>query len=142
MNKFLIYIVITFFIFSCNSPYKMIKFRGKNKEVLKLNIPKNYIFEGLQAGRKLEHRYWYTDSIVLYVTTFENTLNYNQIRAEGKYYERFEALRSGDTIILSGYNSKSLYWKDKLLKNGITIGYKNVPVKKLNKFDSLVNSFE
>ena len=120
----------------------MIKFRGKNKEVLKLNIPKNYIFEGLQAGRKLEHRYWYTDSIVLYVTTFENTLNYNQIRAEGKYYERFEALRSGDTIILSGYNSKSLYWKDKLLKNGITIGYKNVPVKKLNKFDSLVNSFE
>lgn len=120
----------------------MIKFRGENEEVLKLNIPKNYVFEGLQAGREIEHRYWYTDSIVLYITTFENTLNYSQIRAGGKYYERFEALRSGDAITLSGYNSKSLYWKDRLLKSGITIGYRNVPREKLNKFDDLVNSFE
>lgn len=111
MNKSLSCIILTFIILSCNSVYERVKFNGKKGELIKLEIPKNYTFQGVRGEDELEYRYWYSDSLVLYITTFENTLNYNQIRSSGRYYDRLEVLNSKDTITLSGFDDKNFSGK-------------------------------
>ncbi len=129
-------------IVGCGSIHTIIKFQKKGLMKLKMKIPEDYIFEGLQGDQEVEHRYWYPDSSVIYITSFENTLNYEDIREQGTYYNRFKSYHNNDTLTLRGISSNGLYWQDKLLKNGVTIGYSKVPKNDLQDFISAIESIE
>ncbi len=78
----------------------------------------------------------------IYITTFENTMNYEDIREQGTYYDRFNSLHSKDSLTLKGFSQNGLFWKDKLLKNGITIGYSRVPKNRLREFNESLLSIK
>lgn len=104
--------------------------------------PLGYQEKRYSGDHEYQQEYWYPDSIVFYVTTFRNTYNYEQIRQQGTYYDRFEALNSNDTITLKGQDEKGFSWKDKLDGNGVTIGYSNVPPDRLDEFNKAVASLK
>lgn len=134
-------ILITIFLSGCNSLYKIVDYEFNETERIKIGVPKNFVFEGLQGNHELEHRYWYSDSSVIYITTFENTVNYEEIRKQDTYYKRFNAFHSKDTLTVCGVKDE-LYWKDKLLETGITIGYSRVPKNKLEEFENVILSIK
>lgn len=133
---------IIMIIAGCGSMHTIVEYQNTNSDKISITIPKNYVFEGIQGGREIEHRYWYSDSSVIYITTFENTLNYEDIREQGTYFERFESLRFMDSLTLEGTGSNGLYWKDKLLENGITVGYSRVPKSRLKDFNKVISSIK
>jgi len=141
MNKVILCIyTLTFMlaVIGCKSIYSVVKYKHLGIDRIKLRIPKNYVFEGFQGDHQLEHRYWYSDSSVIYITTFENTMNYEDIRKQGTYFDRFNSLRSKDSLTLRGVNKSGLFWQDKLLENGITIGYSRVPNYRLRDFNEII----
>ncbi len=71
-----------------------------------MDIPRDYIFEGIRGDNDEEYRYWYADSSVFFITTFNNTLNYLNTRETGAYYERFEAIHVNDSLTLGGKDIK------------------------------------
>ena len=104
-----------------------------------MNISKGYKYEGLIGDHEIEKRYWYPDSAIIYITNFNNTLNYNNIIKQGTYYSRFDAIHSNDTLTLSGQDSLGMFWKDRKLQY-ITVGYSNVPLSKKSLFDTTILS--
>lgn len=86
--------------------------------------------------------YIYPDSSKFYVLTFTDTDNYENIRNQGTYNLRFWALHTNDTMTLSGKTKDKLYWKDRLLKCGITIGYTKVKLDKKKHFDQSIYSIK
>jgi hypothetical protein len=103
-------------------------------------IPDGYEERRYSGDNKHQQEYWFKDSSVFYLTTFRNTYNYEEIREQGTYYDRFEALNFGDTITLSGNDKKGLNWKDKLIGGGVTVGYSRVPSERLEAFENAVLS--
>jgi|GEM_PF-2983655 len=69
-------------------------------------------------------------------------MNYEDIREQGTYYDRFNSLHSKDSLTLKGFSQNGLFWKDKLLKNGITIGYSRVPKNRLREFNESLLSIK
>lgn len=134
------YILFAVFLLGCKGMYRNVKYQFNKTEEIKIRIPKNYVFEGLQGDHELEHRYWYPDSSVIYITTFANTMNYEEIRRQNTYYNRINALNSNDTLTLKGININGLYWKDILLKSGITIGYSRIPRNRIEEFEKAILS--
>lgn len=115
----------------------------KGGDKYKFSIPKGYIDEKRFAGdNEYSQEYYYSDSSIFYITTFRNTTNYEEIRKQETYYQRFNALNEGDTITLKGINDHGLYWKDRLLKGGVTIGYSNVNSNSKSEFDKSVMSIK
>lgn len=134
-----ILLLLCFITISCTTT-KTVSYRiGKSPIKYKLEIPKGYIFEGIAGDHEFEKRYWYPDSSVIYITTFSNTLNYDEIRSQGTYYQRFQAIHSNDTLTLAGQDSTGMFWKDKKLKY-ITVGYSNVPLSGKAVFDKAIDS--
>jgi len=143
MNKiyFLSFILCVINI-GCVSTHKSIKLKFSEDKRIKIKIPNNFVFEGLEGDYEKEYRYWYSDSSVIYVTTFENTINYEVIRQQETYYDRFNAFHSKDTLTLEGRKSDGTYWKDKLLETGVTIGYSRVPQNRLKEFTDALYSIK
>ena len=138
--KAAIIIIIFFGVFSSCSNYRTISYRlGKSEVIYLMDIPKGYKFEGLAGSHELEKRFWYPDSSVIYITTFHNTINYNDIRKQGTYYDRFYALPTIDTLTLEGVDSLGLLWKDKKLRH-VTVGYSKVPENKKDIFEKIIIS--
>lgn len=111
-------------------PSRAIKYR--------FEAPKGYQESRILGDNEYAQDYWYKDSAVFYLSTFSNTFNYAEIRSQGTYYERFEAVvlnPPGDTLTLSGYDQEGLAWKDKLLSDGVTVGYSRVPPERLEAFE-------
>ena len=96
----------------------------------------------LRGDNESQIEFWYRDSSVFFVTTFKNTYNYEEIRKQGTYYDRFKALNSGDTITLQGIDENGLRWKDKLIGKGIIIGYSRVLPDRLAEFERAVSSIK
>lgn len=116
-------------------PSRAIKYR--------FEVPNAYQESRIVGDNEYAQDYWYEDSAVFYLTTFSNTYNYDEIRAQGTYYQRFESIilkPSGDTLTLCGYDDAGLAWKDKLLIDGVTIGYSRVPAERLEAFEYALSS--
>lgn len=135
-----------FFLFlitfvSCVS-HRLTKFQPYKKgSIYKFIVPQGFLEEKRFSGcHEYSQEYYYPDSSVFYVTTFENTHNYEEIRKQNTYADRFSAFRSGDTITLEGIDGRGLYWKDRLLIGGLTIGYSKVPTDKKSDFDKSILS--
>ncbi|MDO8366819.1 MAG: hypothetical protein Q7T20_08495 [Saprospiraceae bacterium] len=138
MRKTLIFIFLA--VTSCTN-YKTVSFRvGRSTMKYQMNIPKGYKFQGVAGDHEFEKRYWYSDSSVIYFTTFSNTLNYDDIRNQGTYYNRFDAILSDDTLTLSGIDSSGRYWKDKKLQY-LTVGYSKIPFNRKKEFEKAISSF-
>lgn len=134
------FLLLIFILIGCSSIYRNIKYEYGTSKELVMKIPGNFVFQGIQGDHELEHRYWYSDSSVIYVTIFDNTMNYDEIRKQGTYYNRFNAIQASDTLTLTGTTQNNLHWQDKLLENGITIGYSKVPDKRLVEFNNALRS--
>ncbi len=106
-----------------------------------LDPPMGYKQLFVSGDHERRHEYWYRDSMVLYVSTFMNPMNYEELRASGKYYEWFEAFMNGDTLLLAGHSSTGLFWQDRLLGNKVHIGFRNIPAAELEKFKAAAFSF-
>jgi hypothetical protein len=129
--------------------YRNISFPvGKSDLRLSMNIPKGYDFQGLVTEHGDEDRYWYSDSSVIYITNFPNTLNYSEIQKQSTYSKMFLAEQQLDTLCLSGKDDFGLYWKDRVLiitmkneKIGYRIvGYSKVPPQHKAKFEEAISS--
>ena len=129
---------ITHFVLSQDT--RTIKFKP-NRVKLFLDIPDGYVFVRLEGdhGEKI-NKYIYNDSSIVYVTTFQNTPNYSNIRKQGTYYKKFMVQDSGDTLLLRGVDSLGKYWKNKSF-GGLSIGYKNISFKDKVAYDEVINSF-
>lgn len=113
-------------------------FKPSREIKYKFKAPKGYQESRILGDNEYAQRYWYKDSAAFYLTTFSNTYNYDEIRSQGTYYQRFEAVilnPPGDTLTLSGYDHEGLAWKDKLLSDGVTVGYSRVPPERLEAFE-------
>jgi hypothetical protein len=138
-------ILIPIIYLSCSVNFgKRYQFQSsKRGEFFKYEIPKGAVNERIISGdHEKTKEYWYPDSSVFYITTFHNTYNYDYMRSQGTYYERFIAIMNNDTITLEGTTGNGLYWRDRLLEDGVTVGYSNVEKANKEKFDQAVNSFE
>lgn len=141
--KNIYYFILLIILVSCVSQNQIIKkFQPiKCGHKYKFNVPKGYTYEMRIAGdHEYEQQYYYPDSSVFYVTSSNNTSNYEEIRVQGTYHDRFDALYKGDTLLLKGIDKCGLYWKDRLLESGVTIGYSNVSSNRKNEFDKCVLS--
>ncbi|HZV71384.1 MAG TPA: hypothetical protein VFG10_17635 [Saprospiraceae bacterium] len=129
------------FLIAC-STHRRVSFRvGNSSSIYKIDIPKGFTFQGIAGDHEFEKRYWYSDSSVIYITTFSNTINYDEIRKQGKYYEKFDAVHSKDTINLEGKDGKGLYWMDRTIKS-VTFGYSRVPADRKYQFDLAIESIK
>lgn len=115
--------------------------RKKNKPIFYMSIPDNYEVNYIMAENEYVQQYSYNDSTLLYITKSDNTPNYEQIRKQGQYYDRFNAILNHDTLCLFGVDSLGRHWKDSLLSNGITLGYSKVPQERKLEFDQAIASF-
>lgn len=137
-------ICVGFLILACGVHNKgLLEFKPvKGGVEYSFKVPDGYQERRYSGDNEYQQEYWFKDSSVFYVTTFRNTYNYKEIREQGTYYDRFEALNSGDTITLKGKDENGLMWKDKLIGGGVTIGYSNVPPSQLEEFESAVSSIK
>lgn len=144
MKKGILYLVLILGVASCFSrkasglifnPYK-------DGPLYSFELPSGYIESNVSGDNEYLKQYLYKDSLVFYVTSFRNTHNYKEIREQGTYYDRFNALTAKEMLTLQGVTKDGLYWKDKLLKNGITIGYSKVPKDRKLEFDQAILSVE
>ena len=139
--------LLTFWIFlivSCSTLQKSttIKYSPiKKGKSYYLDITAEFQFTGNKGGDgELEHFYTFSDSSLIYITNFGGTPNYKNIRKQGVYYQLFEALNNGDTLILEGKNKKGNYWKN-ITINKINLGYKNVNINSKDEFDKILDTF-
>jgi hypothetical protein len=104
-----------------------------------MKIPKgSTLVKITAAGEGEEHRYWYRDSSVIYLSTLSGsgTLNESFINSQPvNYNKRF----SSDTASFSGIDGKGNYWKE-VKRGNLLYGYSNVPFNKQTIFDKAINS--
>ena len=132
------------FALSCSTAKEMqqVKFRYSvhgRQHVVSLAIPKSAkLIKVVAGGEGEEHRYFYSDSSVIYITSLSGagTLNESLInRSADDYNKRFSA----DTASFTGIDKNGLYWKE-IKHYGLFYGYAKVlPAKKLF-FDKALTS--
>ena len=149
MKKIILYIFAIFVFDGCTTERKIkfihYEYNGLNQKKTKcfLYVPKNYQTVTLQAGGEegTEQQYWYSDSIVVYITNMGSSINYNNIeKQEGGLHKQFMTFINEDTLTLNGKDKKGLLWKEVQMKD-ISIGYANVPPEKEIAFDLVLKSF-
>lgn len=114
-------------------------YEGSKKQKLVMNIPKGSKLIKITAGGEgEEHRYWYEDSSVIYLSSLggSTTLNEPLInKQQDNYNKRFMS----DTASFAGTDEKGNYWKE--IKNGqLLYGYSNVSIGKKALFDEAITS--
>jgi len=65
------YIIVILNLIGCKSAYREVSFRYNKTNIIKLNIPNGFVFEGLQGDHELEYRYWYSDSSLTQLGHYE-----------------------------------------------------------------------
>lgn len=148
-------ILLTILMASCsiNKDLAIIKFEpAETYPKYILDVPKGFELKILNVTVEKEHQYTYSDSSMIYLTNFDNTPNYENIKGMGDSIANFRFQNEEmtkeinqtlgrefikvlhDTFELSGIDNNSLYWKD--IKVGrISIGYQKVPKEKKELFD-------
>lgn len=116
-----------------------IYYNGTQKQRIIMNIPKgSKIIKITAGGEGEEHRYWYKDSSVIYLSSLTGSGTLNELllnRQQDNYNKRFMS----DTASFAGIDEKGNYWKE--VKNGsLRYGYLNVPTDKKAIFDDAITS--
>ncbi|MGB0522487.1 MAG: hypothetical protein ACPGJS_05980 [Flammeovirgaceae bacterium] len=141
MKQLIIVVLLIVFVSCTSGSLTRIKFnpvRGGVK--CHLLIPKNYELERI-SGHGNRFSYTYQDSSMIYISTFNNTPNYDNLRSQGTYYTKWFAQKSDSSLVLSGEDSLGLYWKD-ITEGVLSIGYMNVSKQQKALFDSALNSLK
>ena len=112
---------------------------GSKKQKIIMNIPKGSKLIKITAGGEgEEHRYWYGDSSVIYLSSLRGSATLNELlinRQQDNYNKRFMS----DTASFAGTDEKGNYWKE--VKNrSLFYGYSNVPINKKIIFDEVITS--
>ena len=145
MKILFIYLFIICLLSSCViTTISVIDYKYKRKKkspTFYMSVPKGYEVSYLFGDHEYTQQYLYNDSSMIYITTFDNTPNYKEIRKQHYYYKRFVALLNHDTLCIKGVDSLGRYWKDSLMSNGITLGYTRVPKEKKLEYDKYISSF-
>lgn len=133
-------------IASCLSPkrsqYTKITYNDlRNQPIIKLLLPKGFTTERFGTSGTSIYHFYYPDSSVVYIDGDKYYgLNYNNVRASGRYYDLFDKYHSNDSLTLSGKDSNGMFWKNIVIE-GYSFGYINVStVEKKNKLDSCFNN--
>lgn len=106
-------------------------------------IPKKFEIKYVRGDGedKMEKQFWYSDSSVIYVSDFENNLNYDNIRALSSLYAKdAKAFVFRDTLMLEGNTKTGLYWKN-IRYNNVSIGYNNVKLQQKSIYDQSLNTW-
>ena len=157
-----IIILFTMLMASCGINKELATIKFKPTEAYPkymLDIPKGYELKILSVTVEKEYQYKYKDSSLIYLTNFDNTPNYENIKSLGDSIANYrfqdeemtkeinqtlgrEAVKAlPDTFELSGMDRNSLYWKD--IKVGkISIGYQKVPKEKKELFDKVLTTLK
>ena len=157
-----IIILLTILMVSCGVNKDLATIKYKPTEAYPkyvLDVPKGYELKILSVTVEKEYQYTYSDSSMIYLTNFDNTPNYENIKSMGDSITNFrfqnkemtkeinqtlgrEVVKAlPDTFELSGIDNNSLYWKD--VKVGrISIGYQKVPKEKKDLFDKSLKSLK
>lgn len=129
----------------------------KTVEQYTMLVPKEHKLETLVGGhRELEKRYIYSDSAILYISDFAQSMaNYSNITSLGDSVanNRYEPIKlradvsnqlgepyEPKKIILSGRSTNGLYWKD-VRVGYLSIGYVNVQESRKIHFEKALRSF-
>ncbi|WP_341841749.1 hypothetical protein [Chitinophaga caseinilytica] len=139
---------IAFIILTCFTSCAVIKqtdkvrfeyYSGTQRQKVVLSIPKGATLVKITAGGEgEEHRYWYADSSVIYISNLTGSATLNALlinREQSDYNRRFMS----DTASFTGTDEKGNYWKE--VKNGnLLYGYSNVPINKKEIFNYAITS--
>jgi hypothetical protein len=140
----LLMLISVVFIFGCSTMKEMqrvkfIYYGDGKKNVLSINIPKGArLIKVTAGGEGEEHRYLYSDSSVIYITSLSGaaTLNAPLISSSTvDYNKRFNA----DTASFTGIDKNGLYWKE-VKRYHLFYGYVKVSDTKKELFDKALNS--
>lgn len=145
MNLFhSILLILIFASCSVSSEIKRIKFRyfeGVKSHKVTMQVPNEFNLTKISTGGEgQEHRYWYSDSSLIYISDARGSTTVNErfIRMQdGAYSRRFQT----DSIILMGTNENGNYWQEVKYK-GIHYGYSNVPPEKKQLYDNAMLSIK
>ena len=108
------------------------------KKKITLNIPPGgKLIRILAGGEGEEHRYWFSDSSVIYISSLSGsaTLNDSLIRRSGHYDTFFLS----DTGSFAGVDDKGNFWEE-VKRNKLVYGYSNVPSSKKSTFEKALIS--
>src|SRR4051794_28697841 len=115
--KLLVILFIEMLVLSCTTIQngQRVKFnysvRG-NSRVVKMSIPKfSKLIKITAGGEGEEHRYLYTDSSIIYITSIQGTGTINEpfiVQEKAMYNRRF----SSDTTTMEGIGLNGNYWKE------------------------------
>lgn len=114
-------------------------YEGMKSHKIIMQVPKDFkLIKIYTGGEGEEHRYWYSDSSLIYISDAKGLTSYNEqlIRQqEGAYSRKFLS----DSIMLKGTNEKGSYWEEIKYK-GLLYGYSNVPPDKKQLYDNAMSS--
>src|SRR5690606_23425848 len=107
---------------------------NSEKQKIIMNIPRgSKLIRITSGGEGVEHRYWYSDSSVIYLSSISGNATLNELlinKQQESYNKRFMS----DTVSFSGIDEKGKYWRE--VKHGnIFYGYANVHPEEKNVFD-------
>lgn len=143
--SFILISILFFPFFFCASSKEVQKVsfkyyeRSREKKIV-LNIPQGgKLIKILAGGEGEEHRYWYSDSAVIYISTLSGseTLNGPLIRKTDNYDKFFFS----DSACFTGVDGKGNFWKE-IRKDKIVYGYANVPISKKPVFEKALSLFK
>ena len=129
--------------FSCKSQYETVSVKiNAAGEKVRLNVPKDYTRETVLGDSEYEQRFLYPDSSILYVSTFNNTSNYDDIRQSNEYGRWFDAIHTEDKTIeiFYGRSENNFFWKD-VVVGSVIVGYTEADSIKSKKFDATISRF-
>lgn len=114
-------------------------YKGSKKQKLIMNIPEGSKLIKITAGGEgEEHRYWYEDSSVIYLSSLTGSATLNEPLIN-KQKDNYNKWFMSDTAVLAGTDEKGNYWKE--IKNGLLLfGYSNVHIGKKAIFDAAISS--
>lgn len=140
----LILLILLFESCTVSNKVRRVKFRyfeGMKSHTVIMQVPNEFILTKISTGGEgQEHRYWYSDSSLIYISDANGntTINERLIRLQdGAYSRKFLS----DSIILSGTDEKGYYWQEVKYK-GVLYGYSNVSPEKKQLYDNAMLSIK
>lgn len=110
---------------------------GKQKIIMK--IPKGSNLIKITAGGEgQEHRYWYKDSSVVYLSSLRGSATLNAYLVN-RIMDDYNKMFMSDTASFAGSDEIGNCWKE-VKKGDLLYGYSNVPISKKTIFDEAITS--
>jgi hypothetical protein len=114
---------------------------GETRHKITLKIPEGYkLIKIITGGEGEEHRYWYSDSSLIYLSDASSLISINEESVRNQEAADYRKNKS-DSFLFKGVNTNGNYWTE--IKNkGLLYGYFNVPPYKKHFYDSALKSLK